>query len=410
MEESRETMSFKVSFQDETRRFTGSFSSYSELMTKATSLYKFDEQQLSSLRVQYMDDESELICMSSDEEFREMLRISRVPHIFLSLPAKRKREDESVADLGSDCCFQRGKTIRLLKKSGADPEKIRQEIALWKRQKQERKVLKLRAKLERKQKKIAEKESKKQARQSEKESRAQFRRDEKNLIPSIDSLSLASSPLPAISVPVPEPAPVPLPSSDVMEGGAGSTVQLNEARNAIVPANMEDASLKRRPKAKGRVHPLLIEDWNDGIRHLYLDGNNMLFVVPAIRSIVIRGGANRKTAETRLAAVAQHFTAATASKALEGTVLVFDNTHLEYSQEMLSVRSARPAFATSDDALVHWSAEHNNPKELLVVTSDRGLQDRLFEKGVPVMKPGRWFKMVESILGTELFQTLVASH
>jgi rRNA-processing protein FCF1 len=398
-------MSYKVSFQDETRRFNGPFSSYSELMTKATSFFKFDGQQLSSLRVQYLDDESELIVMSSDEEFREMMRISRVPHIYLSLPTKRKREDESVADLGSDCCFHRGKTIRLLKKSGGDPEKIKQEIANWRKQKQERKMLKLREKLERKQKKIAEKERKKQSRLAEKGNRAQFRRDERNLIPSIDSLSLASSPV------ISAPAAVVSPSSSApllieMDGAAANgTPVANEAQTAIVP--LEEASPLRRTFKKERVaHPLLTEEWNDGTRHLYLDGNNMLFVVPSIRQVVIRG--RRQNAENLLSAVAQHFASASASKGLEGTILVYDNTHLEYSQELLSVRSARPTFATSDDALVQWSAEHSNPMELLVVTSDKGLQERLFEKGVPVMKPGRWFKIVESILGTELFQSLVS--
>jgi len=382
-------MSFKVSFQDDTRRFTGSITSFPELMTKASSFFKFDGQQLSSLRVQYMDDERELICMSSDEEFREMMRISRVPHIFLSLPAKRKREDESVADLGSDSCFHRGKTIRLLAKSGADPEKIKQEIANWRKQKQERKVLKMREKLERKQKKLAEKEQKKRFRKSGK----QFRRDERNLAPSIDSLSLASSPVPAATAAA-VASSSPNPPSSEMEG-----VNVNAIVEGARPAK----------DRKGRVsHPLLTEEWNASTRHLYLDGNNMLFVVPAIRTIVIRGGSHRKTAETLLAAVAQHFASASASKGLEGTILVYDNTHLEYSQEMLSVRSARPVFATSDDALVQWSTEHDNPKELLVVTSDKGLQERLFEKGVPVMKPGRWFKMVEGILGTELFQTLVS--
>jgi rRNA-processing protein FCF1 len=413
MEESRETMSFKVTFRGETRRFVGPFQSFSELSTKATSFFKFDEQQLGSLRIQYLDDESDLICISSDEEFREMMRVSQVPHMFLSLPGKRKREDESNTDMGSDCCFQRGKTIRLMKKSGADPEKIKQEIGLWRKQKQERKFLKLQEKLERKQKKFAEKEERVRNRKAQKETR----QNTKNLVPTIGSLSLVSSPA-ASSVSDdanPVSPSVPSPSSEMESQGTqvdeSRMIPVDNAGGAVLA--IKDGTASRQPKHERKerlAHPLLTEVWDDNTRHLYLDGNNMLFVVPAIRNIVIRGGSHRQTAETRLASLAQHFASASSPKGLEATTLVYDNTPLEYSQEMITVRSARPSFATSDDALVQWSAEHGNPKELLVVTSDKGLQERLFERGVPVMKPGKWFKVVEGILGTELFQTIVTSQ
>jgi hypothetical protein len=64
--------------------------------------------------------------------------------------------------------------------------------------------------------------------------------------------------------------------------------------------------------------------------------------------------------------------------------------------------SARPKYSTSDDALVEWMDSQSKPEECLVVTSDRGLQVRLKEKGVShLMKTGNWFRLVKGVLGEE---------
>jgi hypothetical protein len=69
------------------------------------------------------------------------------------------------------------------------------------------------------------------------------------------------------------------------------------------------------------------ESWPTGVRHVYLDGNNMLFVTGAIRSAALK---SMKRAEAALSGVAREFAGVLyrAGK-LDSCVLVFDNAHRE---------------------------------------------------------------------------------
>jgi hypothetical protein len=99
------------------------------------------------------------------------------------------------------------------------------------------------------------------------------------------------------------------------------------------------------------------------ITHLFLDGNNMLFVPASLRSLMI--SRSKHKAEQILHAYAIKF-AKLAN--IPNVTLVFDHSSGADKQEsvvnalggnvLVGVISAnRAGFSTSDDALVHWLGE-----------------------------------------------------
>jgi len=85
-------------------------------------------------------------------------------------------------------------------------------------------------------------------------------------------------------------------------------------------------------------------------------------------------------------------------------ILVYDRTKNCYNVNTDSLKftvcSASPNFKTSDDALVEWMVGLSAPENVLVVTSDKGLQIRLVEKGIKkLMKTGPFFKLLKEKLG-----------
>ena len=101
---------------------------------------------------------------------------------------------------------------------------------------------------------------------------------------------------------------------------------------------------------------------------------------------------------------------------LKHLTLVYDSTKNVFLKNVegleLNVCSARPDFKTSDDALVVWSEGKSvNLNETLFVTSDRGLKDRLREKGAKlIMNSGRWFKIARNLIGDKDFNELVEKN
>lgn len=169
---------------------------------------------------------------------------------------------------------------------------------------------------------------------------------------------------------------------------------------------------KKEKKEKQELAPVVeYEKLPDNITRVYLDGNNMLFVEGAIRRLCLR----RKTssAEIVISDIAWEF--ASALKRID-LVLVYDRTNLSISKKIegsktydFKVLSASPNYDISDDALVDWAQKlGNEAKNSLFVTSDRELQRRLLAAGVSdIMKPGRWFSMVKTLIGEEKYESLI---
>jgi len=137
------------------------------------------------------------------------------------------------------------------------------------------------------------------------------------------------------------------------------------------------------------------EQWPSDVAHLYLDGNNMLYVVGAIRSLVLKR--KNSVAESYLESFARTFSDALK---LKHCTLVFDETKKLVSGESFSVCSARPTFKTSDDALVEWAKACEHPA--VFVTSDRELTHRLKECGSKIIlcKPKEWFYYAATVLAS----------
>jgi len=138
----------------------------------------------------------------------------------------------------------------------------------------------------------------------------------------------------------------------------------------------------------------------------------MLFVEGSIRKLCLHR--KKREAEKVIAEIARQYLAAL--KRFD-VVLVYDHTSLSVSEELLvgekkygfTLLSASPKYESSDDALFDWAEKlGENAKNCLFVTSDRELQGRLSQVGVTeIMKPGKWFKAVKSVIGEERYEALL---
>jgi len=147
-----------------------------------------------------------------------------------------------------------------------------------------------------------------------------------------------------------------------------------------------------------------IASWPTEVQTLYLDGNNMLFVLSALRSLVLKKR-NRRSAENLLAALARKFTQ---HMKLNKCNLVYDDTNLAVSEEHFSITSARPSYSTTDDAFVDCSIKSSG-QAAIYVTSDRGLINRLTESNSQsiIVKPKAFFHYVARVLsGKEDIESL----
>mmetsp|Transcript_27651 Transcript_27651/g.38985 ORF Transcript_27651/g.38985 Transcript_27651/m.38985 type:complete len:137 (+) Transcript_27651:2-412(+) len=106
----------------------------------------------------------------------------------------------------------------------------------------------------------------------------------------------------------------------------------------------------------------------------------------------------KSAAESIIQDLAQEFAKA---MGLRHCTLIYDSTKKNVKTSSFVVCSARPHFATSDDALVSWASQPAGRG--LYVTSDRGLIERLSAVGSIVCKPKHWFKFVANTLcGTQV--------
>jgi hypothetical protein len=157
------------------------------------------------------------------------------------------------------------------------------------------------------------------------------------------------------------------------------------------------------------VQALIEGSWPAGVTHLFLDGNNMLFIADRLRHLTLNRSTRHK-AEHCLSRIAEAFTRAMNLKGvrpLSQTVMIYDSIRQSQcsSKDIINtegastttattrfiVCSARPSYTTSDDQLVAWAqADSDLAKKSIYVTSDRGLKDRLKEAGAFIVKPKGW--------------------
>jgi predicted RNA-binding protein with PIN domain len=142
------------------------------------------------------------------------------------------------------------------------------------------------------------------------------------------------------------------------------------------------------------------KEWKEGLKTLYLDGNNLLFIDQDIREMFL--AKNTQGACDKLLEYALGF----AKSANVNIVLIFDVNQNNFSKESEGVKvdvvSAKPNFKNSDDAIVSYASGLNEAdlQVSIFVTADRELTYRLIEKGaVNVMKSSTWWKIMKTRLG-----------
>ena len=109
------------------------------------------------------------------------------------------------------------------------------------------------------------------------------------------------------------------------------------------------------------------DDWPENIEQVYLDGNNMMFVVDSLRRLCLNR--NRKKTERAIAEIAATWNE---QMQIANVDLIFDSTRQLDSVGSVRVSSAQPQYKTTDDMLIEI-ARRNQNQRTVVVTSDRAL-------------------------------------
>jgi hypothetical protein len=143
----------------------------------------------------------------------------------------------------------------------------------------------------------------------------------------------------------------------------------------------------------------VLSDWPDNISHLYIDGNNLLYIAKNIGNMTIK----RKGSKAQEILIGSFELFSSLVKGLESVFIIFDYTQSIYDKTIgentkFTIRSARPQFNTSDDALVSEAEKIERKERSLFVTSDRGLCSRLVSLGTTVVRPKIFFNIVLSII------------
>jgi len=113
------------------------------------------------------------------------------------------------------------------------------------------------------------------------------------------------------------------------------------------------------------------EDWPRDIEQVYLDGNNMMFVVNSLRRLCLNH-AGEKTEH----AIGEIASAWNEQMHIPNIELIFDSTRQLDQIGTVKVTSAQPKYKTTDDMLVDIARRpenHEKNKRTIVITSDRAL-------------------------------------
>lgn len=171
------------------------------------------------------------------------------------------------------------------------------------------------------------------------------------------------------------------------EKGAKKEKKLKEHREK------KDRKLATLDSNVALLHLPSAEAWPADVSHLFLDGNNMLYVCAPIRNMVLHG--KFRQAEETLRDFAKEV--ASLLKVPHCT-LVFDQLHSALVEGgNFVVCGARPKYSTSDDFLVEWS-EQVVPASGVFVTSDVELIGRLAKNGARICKPKEWFQFGATLM------------
>ncbi|CAF1280086.1 unnamed protein product [Rotaria sordida] len=144
------------------------------------------------------------------------------------------------------------------------------------------------------------------------------------------------------------------------------------------------------------------EDWPHDIEKVYLDGNNMMFVVDSLRRLCLNR-AGKKT-ERALGEIASAWNEQMHIPYIE---LIFDSTRQLDQIGTVKVTSAQPNYRTTDDMLVDIARQPENReknKHTIIVTSDRALATLLQREGCLLVKPYNWFAHCVMILTPDLIK------
>jgi len=210
---------------------------------------------------------------------------------------------------------------------------------------------------------------------------------------------------------VPTSSPTPMQTSTVSDPKSDKLARKEEKR--IAKEEREKTKLikkqekeeKKAAKEAEKEKRASITALPDGIEDVYIDGNNHVYVVQSIRSMVLGRAMSR--AESALQLIAQEWHKFIPEKKV---TLVFDDTNKNISTDSFHVCSAKPFFSTSDDALVSWASKLSPEQaaKTLVFTSDRELTNRLESHGVQVLKSKCFFKIAALKLGQQPVEGLDA--
>ena len=113
------------------------------------------------------------------------------------------------------------------------------------------------------------------------------------------------------------------------------------------------------------------EDWPADVEQVYLDGNNMMFVVNSLRRLCL----NRNGHKTERA-LGEIASAWNDKMRVPNVELIFDSTRQVEQIGTVKVSSAQPKYRTTDDMLVEIARRPENQgknKRTIVITSDRAL-------------------------------------
>eukprot|EP01090_Pellita_catalonica_P001232 TRINITY_DN1092_c0_g1_i1.p1 TRINITY_DN1092_c0_g1~~TRINITY_DN1092_c0_g1_i1.p1 ORF type:complete len:389 (-),score=64.75 TRINITY_DN1092_c0_g1_i1:72-1238(-) len=150
-----------------------------------------------------------------------------------------------------------------------------------------------------------------------------------------------------------------------------------------------------RPGLYEKVQEL---DWS-AISHLYLDGNNMLFLTKYLRELTL--SKRRSAAEELLSSIACEFGKA---QQLSNVTMAYDATKLPNIPADPTAATqfvqfcARPKYKTADDYLVELATNDPKVSSAVFVTSDRELCERLKSAGALLVKPKKWLIHAASVL------------
>ncbi|CAF3685847.1 unnamed protein product [Rotaria sp. Silwood1] len=131
------------------------------------------------------------------------------------------------------------------------------------------------------------------------------------------------------------------------------------------------------------------DDWPHDIEQVYLDGNNMMFVVDSLRRLCLNRA--RKKTERALGEIVCAWNEQMHIPYVE---LIFDSTHQLDQIGTIKISSAQPKYRTTDDMLVEIARQPENREKnqrTIIVTSDRGLAALLQREGCLIVKSYSWF-------------------